>query len=149
MTYFGSQATSSRLEMAVLTWSGAPSVNQPFSLTLLNHNWSPAPSVSSTSMTLPEGEYLAQAYSASTRTGTGQNLKYGWYVDGTLAGLVGQTDLMDGRNNDISEAVFSVQSSATLELRLVAQNSTLPTLTSDCRIVIWRVQGANVQEATL
>lgn len=149
MTYFGKQTTSSRLEIAVLTWGGAPSVGQPFALTLLDSTWSPSPTVNATSLSLIAGDYLVQAYSASTRTGASQNLKYGWYVDGVLAGMAGQTDLMDGRNNDIAEAVFSVQSSATLELRLVAQNSTLPTLTSDCRIVVWRVQGANVQEATL
>lgn len=149
MTYFGKQTTSSRLEIAVLTWGGAPSVGQPFALTLLDSTWAPSPTVNATSLSLIAGDYLVQAYSASTRTGSSQNLKYGWYVDGVLVGMVGQTDLMDGRNNDIAEAVFSVQSSATLELRLVAQNSTLPTLTSDCRIVVWRVQGANVQEARL
>lgn len=150
MTYFGKQITSSRLEIAVLTWGGAPSVGQPFTLTLLDHTWSPVPSVGATSITLPQGEYLAQAYSASTRTGTSQNLKYGWAVDGAQVGMVGQTDLMDGRNNDIAEAVFSVSSSATLELRLTASaGSALPTLTSNCRIVVWRVQEATVEEAQL
>lgn len=149
MTYYGPQPALSRLEIAVLTWSGTPSVGQPFSLTLLDHNWSPVPSVNSTSLSLPPGEYLVQAYSASTRTGSEQNIKYAWYLAGVKAGLDGQTDLMDGRNNDIAEAVLSVTSTSDLELRLVDKSTTLPALTSNCRIVVWRVQGTNVSEAVL
>lgn len=154
MTYFGLQPAKARLELAMFSWvnKASHSVGQPFDLTQHATTWSPAPVIASgDSLALPAGEYFAQAFSNITRSSSTQNIQYAWFVDGVEVGMRGQSDFYVSKNQDVADAVFGVPEgqTATLELRLVALSGSMPTVTANSCIVVWRSDIATPSEATL
>ena len=140
MTYFPSNKVDRRLECAVCSWGGSPAVGSAFDVTLINHTWSVAPSISGSEITLPAGHYSASAWVAVTRTNSSQNLRFHFTLDGVALGLPGQTDMYLNSHCDAADAEFSVDANATSVLRIICEGVevSLPTITTNSRLVIWR-----------
>ena len=142
MTYVTTGAINRRLECASLQWSSGGSRN-PCPLTLLNHNWATAPVVNGTGdgLTLPSGSYMASAYVYATRSSSSQNILFQFYLGGSAVGMSGNTDVYsNGSNVDQADVEFTITSTTTLELKITGVESSIPTLTSSCRIILWRVE---------
>lgn len=152
MTYFGPQYAKGRLEVAVLSWAAKPSQNvgERFHLSLISHTWDTAPVISGGStLTLPAGSYFAQCFCTVTRTSGGQNIKYQWNVDGQAQGVYGQSDFYNNIDNDVADVTFTLDQQGTLDLRMIGLSGTLPTVTSNARIVIWRTLPSSTAQAVL
>lgn len=111
-----------------------------FDVTLINHTWSVAPSISGSEITLPAGHYSASAWVAITRTSTSQNVRFRFTLDGANIGLLGQSDMYANAHCDAADAEFSVDEGTTAVLRIInaAVETSLPTVTANSRLVIWR-----------
>jgi hypothetical protein len=140
MTYFPPSQVDRRLECAVCSWGGSPAVGSAFDVTLINHTWSVAPSISGSEITLPAGHYSASAWVAITRTSAAQNVRFRFTLDGANIGLLGQSDMYLNTHCDAADAEFSVDEGTTAVLRItnVAVETSLPTVTANSRLVIWR-----------
>lgn len=132
------------LDVAMFRWS-ASSVNTTATLTSDGSTWATAPSVSGGVITLPAGHYYALGTCGITRAATSQNVQFGFFVDGVLAGKTGQTDLYGGdastnANSDLAEAVITVNAgqTKTLQMRVTASQGTFPTITTDSAFVLMR-----------
>lgn len=140
MTY-SPHSSGNKLEVAIFQWSSGGSQGSACPLTLINHNWDVAPVINGTGdgLTLPSGCYRAMATVYATRSNTDENIQFIFQVDSTSIGMFGQTDLYQNSGNvDQADCTFTLTSTATLELMISAIETGIPTLTSDCRLVLWR-----------
>ena len=136
-----------RLEVAVLSWvSASESVGDDFTLTLLSHTWETAPQVAGTSITLPAGQYIAQAFVSATRSTANANARFSFALDGVVSGEYGQTDMYDNFQCDTADISFSVAEggSAALSLRLLSIETELPVVIDNSRIVLWRCPNVRI-----
>lgn len=148
MTYFGPQPSVQKLECALFEWTNKPSqtTEQAFNISLISHNWSPAPSVSSgDSVVLPAGNYFAQAFCTISRTSGSQNIRYKFRLNGVGVGMYGQSDFYSSKDNDVADAVFELTTTTTLTLNLIGIEGSLPTVLDNSRIVIWRTQVSSAE----
>jgi hypothetical protein len=132
---------SARLEAAVFVWASGGAVNTACPLTLINHNWSPAPVIngSGDGLTLPAGHYMASATIFAHRSSADQNVSFQFYVDGSAEGMAGYSDIFNNNSNvDQADVEFTLTSSGTLELKITGVENSIPSLTSYCRLVVWR-----------
>lgn len=147
MTYLPSELkTPVRLEVAFFSWVGSSqTIGDSFAPTLLSHTWESAPLISGTDIVLPAGQYMAQAFVSATRSIANANARYSFAVNGVLTGEYGQTDMYENFQCDTADATFSVVDGATasLSLRLINIETSLPVITDNSRIVLWR--SANVE----
>lgn len=143
MSYQAVGFVQERLEVALFRWSSGGAIDTACPLTLLSHTWATAPVINGTSdgVTLPQGFYMASAYIYATRLIASQNIKFQFFVDGSSIGMPGNSDVyLNGGNVDQADAEFTVGSSgAELELVITGIETSIPTLTSDCLLVLWRV----------
>ena len=145
MTYTvdgGTQLKTQRL--ALFNWSNnITAIGGSYNVSLLDDTYPSSPTITnSTEINLSAGHYLAQAYSSFTRTTASDNVQFKLYLDGSAVGMPGNTDMFQGHNCDEASAEFTVSSGTSLlTLRLVAIESgtSVPTLDSDCRIILWKV----------
>jgi len=130
-----------RLQIAEITLSGSPAANGYFTFsTLVNDTFDTAPTgLNSTSLTLPAGSYMFRACLDATRTNSDQNYQYQFEADSSLIGRVGQTGLYSNRRADVAEAVYQSSSQITLKIEALAIETSAPTLTTDSKCFIWRV----------
>ena len=142
MSYIApSGAAVKRLQIAEITLSGSPAANGYFTFaTLVDHTFDTAPTgLSSTSLSLPAGSYMFRACLDATRTNSDQNYQYQFEADSSLIGRVGQTGLYSNRRADVCEAAYRSSSSITLRIEALAIETSAPTLTTDSKLFIWRV----------
>lgn len=143
MTYVPVGNVKQRTEVALFSWvnKSSQTVGQSFDLTLLSHTWKTAPVISSgDTLTLPQGHYFAQAFVSATRTQSDHNARFIFSVNSSNVGKFGQTDMYLNFQTDTADCEFSVTSGTdSLSLDLLAIESSLPTITDNSRIVLWRV----------
>lgn len=130
-----------RLQIAEITLSGSPAANGYFTFaTLVDHTFDTAPTgLNSTSLSLPAGSYMFRACLDVTRTTSSHNYQFQFEADSTLIGLTGQTGLYTNLRSDVCEAVYRSTSTITLKLEATAIETSAPTLTTDSKCFIWRV----------
>jgi hypothetical protein len=141
MTYFPSVPSGLRMEVAFFSWvnKSAQSVGQSFDITLLDSTWKQPPSIiNGDTIQLPRGHYFGQAFIYITRTASDHNARFIFSVDGTNVGAYGQSDMFTNFQTDTADFQFTVESSASLTLDLLAIETQLPTVTDNSRIVLWR-----------
>lgn len=143
MTYYGKQYHKERLAVTFCSWSslGSEAVGDLFQISVLNSTYTTPPSVQNgTDLVLAAGHYYAQVYCDITRPSASQrNVRFVCTVDGVDVGLYGHSDFYLNQNNDVAEAEFTLTSSGVFGVRLLALESSLPTVTSNSRIVLWCV----------
>ena len=144
MSYAAPGGTAQKtLRLAMFTWSNnITATGGEYNISLLDDTYLSSPTITnSTEINLGAGHYLAQAYSSFTRTTASDNVQFKLYLDGSAVGEFGNTDMYVGRNCDEATAEFSVASSSLLTLRLLAieVGTSVPSLDSDCRILLWKV----------
>lgn len=128
------------LQVAMLTWSGTPSLNAFMNFSIDDE----LPSTfitsitSNTTINLPAGNYFAQAFIDYTRTLTTQNCVFYFYVDDVQKEHEGQTDFYNNYSADNAETTFTLTQAGTLKLKITAVNGSAVTLTNHCKILLWR-----------
>lgn len=141
MSYSPPSTSSKKLEVAIFQWSSGGSLNSACPLTLINDNWDVAPVINGTGdgLTLPNGCYRAMATVYATRSNTDDNIEFSFKLNSADVGMAGQTDYyLNGGNVDQADCTFTVVSSATLELIISGIEGAIPTLSTNCRLVLWR-----------
>lgn len=143
MTYYGPQYHTERLAVTFCSWSstGSEVVGDLFQISVLDSTYTTSPAVQNgTDLVLAAGHYYAQVYCDITRPSASQrNVRFRCAVDGVDIGLYGHSDFYLNQNNDVAEAEFTLTSSGVFGVRLLATENALPTVTSNSRIVLWRV----------
>lgn len=146
MTYQPAGNLPKRTSVAFFSWTHKASqqVGQSFDVSLLSHTWSTAPVVTSgDTITLSKGHYFAQAFVSATRTVASHNARFIFSVDGASVGKFGQTDMYDNFQTDTADCEFTIQDgSVSFRLDLIGIEDSLPSITSNSRIVLWRVEYA-------
>lgn len=141
MSYIAPRVT--RLECAIINWTAAASGTDA-TLSLAGHSWQVAPVISGNTILLPSGHYRLNCAAAIIKTNAAQNVRFALFADGVQFGVFGQSDmyLATGQGNiDTAEGVVSVSENATvaLSVRIIATESTFPTIVSDeSTVVVWR-----------
>lgn len=145
MTYFSDlnnlPPTSKKLECAIFQWSSG-GLGNACPLVLIDHNWTTAPVLTSGSdgLTLPAGYYMSTAYVYATRTVASHNCQFQFFVNSVAVGVPGNTDVyLNYAHTDQADVEFEVTSSDTLELKITNREALIPTITTESRLVVWRV----------
>lgn len=139
MSYFAPK--NAKLEVALFEWSSGGGINTASPLTLLAHTWTTAPviNVGGDGLTLPSGCYMASASVFATRTSATQNISFQFHVDGAPGGMAGYSDTyLNNSNVDQADIEFTLTATAELTLKIVGVEDSIPALTSDCRLIVWR-----------
>jgi hypothetical protein len=143
MSYQAKGFVKKRLMVAFFQWGSGGAVNTACPLTLLAHTWSDAPVINGggDGVVLPQGAYMASAYVYATRATASQNIRFQFYLDGAAVGMAGTSDVyLNGSNVDQADCEVVVPSGeATIELKITGVETSIPTLASDCRLVLWRI----------
>jgi|SRR5210317_76348 len=143
MTYFDLASpivTPKKLECAVFSWASG-GLNNACPLTQIAHNWTTAPvlTAGSDGLTLPAGYYMVTAYVYASRSGS-SNCEFQLFVSSVSVGVAGSTDVYNNvAHTDQADAEFSVSSSDTLELKITGVESSIPSITTNSRLVVWRI----------
>ena len=135
-------ANEKRLQIAEITLSGSPSAGAYFTFDTLNdHTFNTAPTgLNSDTLSLPSGSYMFRSCLDITRTSSNHNYQFQFEVSNTLIGLKGQTGFYNNSRSDLAEATYESDASFNLKLKALAIESQAPTLTSDSKLFIWRVE---------
>jgi len=136
-----------RLQMLEGSLSGQPAAGGYFifSANELDNfdNGSVPTGFNSDTLILSEGHYIVRAFLSVTRSGAGQsnssNYRFVFEANGTLIGKEGHTGEYISTQSDCAEAVLEVDSTVNLKLKATNIQTSAPTLISDSRIFIWRV----------
>ena len=133
------ESIEKRLQIAEITISGSPASGSYFTLSIDQHTFDIAPTVSTTELSLPAGSYMFRASLDATRSASSDNYQFQFEVASSLLGRWGQTGIYDNRRSDLAEAAYRDTSNFILKLKAIAVENTAPTLTTDSKIFIWRV----------
>lgn len=143
MTYYGKQYHKERLAVTFCSWSslGTEVVGDLFQINVLSSTYTAPPSVQNgTDLVLAAGHYYAQIYCDITRPSASQrNIRFSVNVDGVNIGQYGHSDFYINQNNDVAEAEFTLTTSGVLGVSLLGVETALPTVTTNSRVVLWRV----------
>lgn len=143
MTYYGPQFNKERLAVTFCEWSslGTESVGDLFQIAVLNSTYATTPTVQNgTQLVLSAGHYYAQVYCDITRPSASErNVRFSVNVDGVDVGQYGHSDFYYNQNNDVAEAEFTLTTSGVLGVSLLGIETSLPTVTDNSRVVLWRV----------
>jgi len=146
MTYFTSGFFSSfekRLQIAELTISGSPSLNNYYTISSVvtsNFDSGTDPTGGGTeTLSFSAGSYMFRGILDITRSNANDNYKFQFEASNNLIGVYGQTALYSDVKADIAEATFESSSSFNIKLKCIAIENSAPTLTSNSKIFVWRV----------
>ena len=149
LTYLIINEFEKRLQLLESIMSGTPSADDYFtfdSKVLDNYDAGKDPSgFSSNTLTLKPGYYFARCFLSVTRTGGGQsaasNYEFQFEVNGSAVGAIGQTGEYNNTRSDVAEVVFEDSSSnITLKVKCTNIESSAPTLDTNSRLYLWRVE---------
>lgn len=142
MSYISPASNIKRLEIAEITLSGSPGVNGYFTFSTLNdHTFGTSPTgLNSNTLVLPKGSYMFRSCLDITRVGSSYNYQFQFEANGSLIGLVGQTGFYLNTRSDLAEATYESNSSFELKIKVIGIQTAAPTLTSDSKLFIWRVE---------
>lgn len=145
MSYMAPGGTAPKtLRLALFDWSNnITAIGGEYNISLLDDTYASSPAITNlTEINLSAGHYLAQAYSSFSRSAASDNIQFQFYLDGAVVGMPGNTDLFGGVNCDEASCEFTVESSTsllTLRLLAIESGTSVPSLDSDCRILLWKV----------
>jgi len=143
MTFYGPQFHNERLAVTFCDWSslGTEGVGDLFQISVINSTYTASPTVQNgTDLLLSAGHYYAQVYCDISRPSSSQqNIRFSVNVDGVDIGQYGHSDFYLNQNNDVAEAEFTLTSSGVFGVSLLALENALPTVTTNSRVVLWRV----------
>lgn len=145
MTYVSKTANLNvkRLQFLEGELSGQPSASGYFtfnSLILDNFDSGTAPTFGSATLSLSPGRYIVRAFLSTTRTINSQNYRFVWESNGSDVGKQGHTGEYSNIRSDCAEAVIEdLNSNISLKLKATHIQTSAPTLATDSRIYIWRV----------
>tara|TARA_Y100000114_G_scaffold28826_1_gene24613 strand:+ start:9393 stop:9827 length:435 start_codon:yes stop_codon:yes gene_type:complete len=135
-------SAAQKLQIAEITLSGTPAANGYFTFSTLDeNNFDSAPTgLNSTSLSLPSGSYMFRACLDITRTNTNSNYQFQFEANTNLIGRIGQTGNYVNQRADVCEAVHKSIGNTTLRLKCIGLENVAPTLTTDSKLFIWRVE---------
>lgn len=145
MTYvpITNQSNVKRLQFLEAELSGQPVAGGYFtfnSLILDTFDSGAVPTFGSTTLTLSPGRYIVRAFLSITRTNTSSNYRFRFEANSTLVGKEGFTGEYLNFQSDCAEAVLEdITSNISLKLQATHIATSAPTLATDSRIYIWRV----------
>lgn len=144
MTYLIYDPPEKRLQILEVRISGTPAVNGYYTFAanvLDNYDSGAVPTGFGTdTLTLQPGHYLMRAFFSITRTNTQFNCAYEFEINGSASGKFGSTGMYINRRNDVADAVVTdLSSTISLKLKCLNIENTHPTLATDSRVYIWRV----------
>jgi hypothetical protein len=144
MTYLIYEAPEKRLQILECSISGTPAIGgyYTFSSNVLDNfdSGSVPTGFGTDTLTLASGHYLMRAFFSITRTQTDYNCAYEFEINGSAAGKFGSTGMYINRRNDVADVVVTdLTSTISVKLKCLNIENTHPTLASDSRVYIWRV----------
>jgi hypothetical protein len=128
-----------KLEMLEVIPSGSPAVNQYYTLTAQDDNYSASYSGSgTTTLTLPAGHYFARCTISITRAAASQNIQFELELDGVSGDRIGVTGWHNDLKSDYAAHAFTLTTSGALRVKVLNFENSAPTVTSNSRLWIWR-----------
>lgn len=129
-----------RLQIAEYTVSGSPAANGYFTLTYVQGTFGAASGGSgTTTLSMPAGHYMFRGCLDITRSDDDDNYQFQFEVNGNIVGLAGQTGLYNNFRADVAEGTHTANSGYKLRLEATNVEGSTPTLTSDSKVFIWRI----------
>lgn len=144
MSYFSDDTFKNKLQFGEFTISGNPVLNGHFTLSNIGlNNFDSGVTVAgggTLTITFPPGKYMFRAVLDVTRANSNDGYKFQFLINNVLTGAFGQTNLFGQVKSELAEKSFASTSNIDLSIRCIGVQGSRPTLTTDSKLYVWRIQ---------